>query len=106
MPEKPTTQGLKEPAAARVISNRESELLERINAGLPERKADRLGILNARMNEVTLTPEEHAELIDLVDESEQLRLNRVEAIVELARSRETTVPLLMQELGLGVSIRV
>ncbi len=84
-----------------VISKRQTELLGRINSGLSEPRARRLEALDARREEETLTPEEHAELLGLVDESERLAVGRAEALVELARHRGTTLPSLMRELGLG-----
>jgi len=84
-----------------VISKRETELLGRINSGLSEPLARRLEALDARREEETLTPEEHAELLGLVDESERLAVGRAEALVKLARHRGTTLPSLMRELGLG-----
>ena len=88
-----------------VISKRETELLGRINSGLSEPQARRLEALDARREEETLTPEEHAELLGLVDESERLAVGRAEALVELARHRGATVPSLMHELGLGIARR-
>jgi hypothetical protein len=91
------------PQSPAVISKRETELLGQINSGLPEPRARRLEALDARREEQTLTPEEHVELLDLVDESERLAVGRAEALVELARNRGTTVSALMRELGLGVA---
>jgi hypothetical protein len=85
-----------------VVSKRETELLKRVNTGLSETQASRLKSLDARRREEALTPEEHAELLRLVDESEQLTLGRAEALVELARLRGATVRSLMNDLGLGV----
>jgi hypothetical protein len=84
-----------------VISKQETELLGRINSGLSEPRQRRLEALDARREDETLTPKEHAELLDLVDVSERLTLGWVEALVELARHRRTTVAALMRELGLN-----
>jgi uncharacterized protein (DUF433 family) len=86
-------------------SKRETELLGRINAGLSEPRARRLDWLDSRRAEEALTPEEHAELLALVDESGRLTVSRAEALVELARLRVSTVPALMDELGLGTPAR-
>jgi hypothetical protein len=85
------------------FSKRETGLLGRINAGLSEPQARRLKWLDSRRQEETLTPEEHAELLGLVDESERLAVGRAEALVELARLRGATVQSLMEDLGLGVA---
>ena len=61
--------------------------------------------LDSRRQEETLTPEEHAELLILIDESERLAVGRAEALVELARLRGSTVPSLMCDLGLGFTGR-
>jgi hypothetical protein len=88
-----------------VVSKRETELLGRINVGLSEPHARRLEALDARRQEETLTPEEHAELLSLADESERLAVCRAEALVALARLRGATVPSLMHDLSLGVAGR-
>ena len=84
-----------------VVSKRETELLGRINAGLSEPKARRLELLDSRRQEETLTSEEHAELLILIDESERLAVGQADALVELARLRGSAVPSLMCDLGLG-----
>jgi hypothetical protein len=88
-----------------VVSKRETELLGRINVGLPEPQSQRLEALDARRQEETLTPEEHAELLTLVDQSERLAVGRAAAVLELARLRGATVPAVMRALGLGVAGR-
>jgi uncharacterized protein involved in type VI secretion and phage assembly len=106
-----TTSGVSMMAAATayprqsssVVSKRETVLLGRINAGLSEHQARRLKSLDAQREEETLTPEEHAELLSLVDKSERLAVDRAEALVELARLRGVTVRSLMNDLGLGVA---
>ena len=91
------------PRSSSRLSNRETELLGRINAGLSEPRASRLKWLDTRRREEKLAPEEHAELLGLVDESERLAVGRAEALVELARLRGATVQSLMNNLGLGVA---
>jgi hypothetical protein len=87
---------------APVAPARESELLERINAGLPEPRARRLEVLNALREAESLTGEEYEELLGLVDEAERLAVRRAEALAELAHTRGTTLPALMRDLGLEV----
>ena len=88
-----------------VVSKRETELLGQINAGLSEPEARGLKALDSRREEETLTPEEHAELLRLIGESEHLAVSRAEALVELARLRGSTVPSLIRDLGLGFTVR-
>ncbi len=85
------------------LSKRETELLGRVNAGLSEPQVRRLKWPDALRQEETLTPDEHAELLGLVDASERLAVGRAEALVELARLRGATVQSLMNDLGLGVA---
>jgi hypothetical protein len=85
---------------APIASERESELLEQINQGLPEDLARRLERLIAKRQAEALTDDEHAELIGLGNEAERLEARRVQALADLARARRTTVPRLMQALGL------
>jgi hypothetical protein len=84
-----------------VASKQETELLGRINAGLSEPQARRLEELDARREQEILSPDEHAELLGLVDESERLTVGRAEALVELARLRGATVDSLMRNLGVA-----
>jgi hypothetical protein len=76
-------------------------LLGRINAGLSEPQVRRLEELDARREDEVLSPEEHAELLRLVDESERLTVGRTEALVELAQVRGATVDSLMRDLGVA-----
>ncbi len=85
------------------LSKRETELLGRINTGLSEARARRLTRLDALRRDEVLKPEEHAELLGLVDESERLAESRAGALVELARLRGTTVQSLVKDLGLGIA---
>ena len=85
------------------LSKRETKLLGRINVGLSEPQARRLKWLDDKRWEERLTSAEHAELLCLTDESEQLAVDRAKAVVELARLRGATVQSLMSELGLVVA---
>ncbi|MFN0076203.1 MAG: hypothetical protein ACKVY0_06995 [Prosthecobacter sp.] len=78
----------------------EARLLETINATLPvdERAAYRR--LATRRKNGTLTPAEHRELLRLSDAVETLNARRMQSVVKLAALRKTTVPELMERLGL------
>jgi hypothetical protein len=82
------------------LSAPEAELLMRINQGLPEELRRRLDDLIAKRQARVLTPDEHAELLRLTDEVENLEVDRLEALVELARLRGTSLAAVMQELGI------
>ncbi|WP_026369952.1 hypothetical protein [Kallotenue papyrolyticum] len=78
----------------------ETELLLRINQGMPEDLRRRYEALVAKRDSATLTPEEHTELCELTDQLEKLEAERVAALAELARLRQTTIPELMRSLGI------
>jgi hypothetical protein len=86
---------------APLASIAESELLCRINQGLPESLARRLEELIDRRGEESLTPEEHAELLRLGDEVELREASRLNALVDLAAVRRISLPDLMRDLGLA-----
>ncbi len=83
------------------LSKAESDLLVRINQGVPRDLQQRYDELIARRREGTLTDEEYEELLRRTDEVEALDVTRVELLVELARLRGTTLPAVMEELGLN-----
>ena len=87
-------------AAAPSLDDRESELLRQINAALPESDVNRYRALQERRDDESLTPGEHAELLDLCERAEALNAARLAALTELARRRGTSLRRLMQELGI------
>ena len=78
----------------------ESDLLERINRGLPAAIEQRSRELDARRRAGTLTPAEHEELLRLIEQIEAAQVERLENLVALAEFRGTSLPKLMDELGL------
>jgi hypothetical protein len=78
----------------------ETDLLLKINQGLPEKQLDRYVQLTRKRDDETLTPEEHTELLGLTDQVEQHDANRVQALAELAALRKTTLVELMNALGI------
>jgi|SRR4051812_10010994 hypothetical protein len=52
------------------LSRKETELLQKINQGLPGEMQQRLNLLTTKRRAETLMPEEHQELLGLVDEVE------------------------------------
>jgi len=78
----------------------EAGLLQKINEGLPPEIWRRYDELFAKRRAETLTPEEQNTLIALSDQIEELNARRIEYLVELARLRQTSLPALMQELGI------
>jgi hypothetical protein len=82
------------------LSANESDLLQKINRGLPLKQQKRWEYLVRKRDTRKLTPKEYQELLRLVDQIEELQTNRVKWITELARLRRTPVDELMQDLGI------
>ncbi len=78
----------------------ESELILRINRGLPEALRDRYTKLIDRRRDESLTPEEHQELLRLTAEEERLEGDRLSALAELARIRGVPLRTLMDDLAI------
>ncbi len=82
------------------LSQVESELLLKINQGIPADLQHRYNELIAKRQNKTLTSEEYEELLQLTDQIELLDAKRVEYLLELARIRNKPLTLLMEELGI------
>jgi len=78
----------------------ESELLLKINEGLPSDVQQRYANLIAKRQAETLTPDEYAELLKLTQQAEQLQVRRVEYLAELARGRGISLSALIENLGI------
>ncbi len=83
------------------LSPEESELLRQINTSLSEIEWEHYRILLAKRDAEALTEKEHAELIALSDQIEEANVRRLKAVAELAHLRKTTVPQLVETLGLS-----
>jgi hypothetical protein len=73
------------------MSERETELLQRVKQRLPERIYQRSRELSAKLEDETLTAEEHQDLLALVELIEQADTEQMKSLVELAMIRK--VPL-------------
>jgi hypothetical protein len=82
------------------LSKAESELMQRINQGLPEEIWLRYHDLVSWRKAETLTPEQHRELILLSDQVEMDYAQRLGLVLELARLRGTTLESQMKTLGI------
>jgi hypothetical protein len=82
------------------LSRRETELLKKINEGVPPEISRPLQELRAKMEDETITEAEHAELLRLMDEMERFGVERLTWLIELAQLRNQTVPQLIDTLGL------
>jgi hypothetical protein len=82
------------------LSRPEAELLQRINEGLPPATWERYHALKEKRDAETLTLDEHAELIQLVNEVEDWNVRLVELVGALAQLRQVPLRAMMDELGL------
>ena len=78
---------LAEPPQQSTVSTQEAQLLEVIENHLPEDEQTRLNTLRDRSRWGELTEAEHQELIGYEDLLEQQRVERLEALIELAKIR-------------------
>ena len=91
---------------APILSHQETELFQRINRRLSTEDQQKRSYLQQKLEEETLSTDEHQELTQLNDEAERLNVLRVEALAQLAALRQTTLPQLMHDLGLETLIDV
>lgn len=83
------------------LTKDEAELLMRINQGLPLEVQQRYDGLVAKRKAETLTPDEHRELLDLVDQIEKSDAERAKCLADLARLRGTSLAFVMEDLGIS-----
>ena len=82
------------------LSSKESDLLQKINRGLPADLEQRRRELDARRRAGALTVAEHEELLRLIDQIEAVQVERLANLTALAEIRGTSLPTLMNDLGL------
>jgi len=82
------------------LSKHEAELLQKINQGLPIEARKRYEELNDKLHEESIAPEEHQELLQLVDRLELADAERLQHLIELARIRNVSVDTLMSQLDI------
>jgi hypothetical protein len=83
-------------------SYRERFLLTKINQTvLGKEKTERYQLLILKLESATITDTEHAELMQLTEEEEIIRYERLKYLVELAQLRSITLPQLMENMGLN-----
>lgn len=91
---------LRSPVIGRRLSRRESELLLKVNRGVPADVQRRYDALITKRQDFTLTSAEYDELLKLTDEIERLDAQRIEYLSELARLRKKPLTVVMDELGI------
>jgi hypothetical protein len=82
------------------LSASESELLLKINQSIPEPLQQQFDQLVMKRQQLTITEKELAELIEITDRIEALNVERIQALAELARSRNQSLTQVMQNLGI------
>ncbi len=85
------------------LSEREAELLMKINQGLSLDTAQRRKKLIAKREAETITKKELQELIQITTEVERLNVERIKNLIELASLRNVTLDELIDQLGLRPS---
>lgn len=89
---------LAEPPQQSTVSAQEAQLLEAIENHLPEDEQTRLDTLRDRCEWDELSEAEHQELIGYEDLLEQQRVERLEALIELAKLRNIDLMRLNQQV--------
>ncbi len=79
------------------LSKKETEILLKINKGLPIKTRKRFGELNKKRQAETLTTSEHKELLSLIGRIEKSDSERIGHMAELARIRGISLTELMKE---------
>ncbi len=79
---------------------RESVLLQKIGEGLPDTVQARYNALQQKLLAEKITPEEHNELLGLIDVVEQADAVRLQALIELAQLRKVSLDELVGQLGI------
>ena len=82
------------------LSQPESELLRRINQGVPAQLQQRYDALRRKRRRHKLTRKEQQELLSLSKQMEHLDVERLRHLAELAQLRNISLPDLMRQLGL------
>ena len=82
------------------LSASESALLLRVNQGLPSELRDRITLLRTKFEDGSITDAEDDELTRLIDQAEQLHVERMAALGELSKLRGVRLPVLMDQLGI------
>ena len=87
-------------AATRLPAD-ESSLLLKIGQGFAPAAQQRYDALLEKRDARTLTPAEYEELLALTDQVEAWNVERVQALADLARLRQVSLPELTRQLGLA-----
>jgi len=78
----------------------EADLLQKINQGPAPEVRRRYEGLTAKLRAETIMPEEHQELLQLIDQIELADAERMQHLIALAQLRQVSVDALMHQLGI------
>lgn len=92
--------GLRAERIAPVLPAAESDLLQKINQGLPQPMQERLNELIQKRRAETINTKELRELKKLTDKIEKLDAERLELLTKLAALRNVPLRKLIKQLGL------
>lgn len=87
-------------SGSRNVSERESDLLQRINLGLPTELWGQYRQLIAKRDDGTLSAPEQETLVAISDQIEAANARRMGHLVELARLRGVGLAAMMNDLGI------
>jgi hypothetical protein len=79
----------------------EADLLKQINIGFSAETRAQYHTLIAKRHAETLSPKEHADLIQLSDRLEKLNVNRIQELIQFATLRNQPLSNLIQTLGIS-----
>ena len=82
------------------LSAAEKKLLQKASRGLPNDLRQKYNDLISKRQAETLTPADQNELLRLTDQVEALQAERVQAMLDLAQKRNSSLANLMEELGI------
>ena len=83
------------------LSQAESDLLQKINHGLPEAVWQEYHDLIAKRRAETLMPQEHARLVSLSDSISEAHAERLTHVAELAQLQQMPLETLMRQLEIN-----
>jgi HPt (histidine-containing phosphotransfer) domain-containing protein len=78
----------------------EIELLQKINQTLPDEVQQQYNDLSEKMRSGAIAPDEHQELLKLIDIVEQNDSDRLQHLIQLSQLRNISLPELMQQLDI------
>ncbi|VAW31372.1 hypothetical protein MNBD_CHLOROFLEXI01-1525 [hydrothermal vent metagenome] len=82
------------------LTKRESELLQKIGAGLSDEVQNRYDALQKKLLAEQITADEHQELLSLIEIVENSDAERLKNLIELSQLRQVTLDELLSQLGI------